>query len=278
MRQYLRQFSLNLGNEKESIIIDNLRVSFDIEKNSNSEPNNGSIFVYNLNEKNRNRISSGEFNKAILAVGYEQPRVIYGGDVLSVVQHREDLDFITELILGDGQKDIEGAMISVTVKSGSTDADIIKECLKTMPNTETEVIELPNKRALPRSKVMNANTRDILTGVAKNQNADWSIQDGALIILPKDKVLSDNEGFVLNQNTGMIGSPQRTNDGMEVRCLLNASMQIGGLVRVESIIKEYNGDYKITKLQHKGDISTNDWTTIITCIGGEFQKVEKAKK
>ncbi|MDE9455928.1 hypothetical protein KKJ05_19705 [Xenorhabdus bovienii] len=52
-------------------------------------------------------------------------------------------------------------------------------------------------------------------------------------------------------------------------------MRIGGLVRVQSIISEYNGDYKITELEHSGDFMSDNWTTKITCIGGKYQKVEK---
>ena len=58
----------------------------------------------------------------------------------------------------------------------------------------------------------------------------WSIQYGSLIFLPKDKVLND-EAVLISQDTGMINAPEQTDDGLEITCLLNPALQIGGLVK-----------------------------------------------
>lgn len=278
MRQFGRQLRLWLGNESESIVIDNLRVSFLIEKSLTPEPNAGEISVYNLTRSNQNLLVSKTYTKAILMVGYEEPRVIYGGDIIKAVVVRDDLDYIVKLDLGDGQNDIVGARVNTTLKAGATDEDVAKEAIKAMKDSEAGVVEVPIKKGLPRGKVLVGNARDVLSTVAKNQNADWSVQDGEVIMLPKDKVLADNEGFVLSQDTGMIGSPQKTADGLEVDCLINPALVIGALVRIESIDVGFNGDYKITSLVHEGDNYADEWYSKITCIGGEFQKVEKGKQ
>lgn len=278
MRQFGRQIKLWLGNDNESIVIDNLRVSFSIEKSLTAEPNKGEINVYNLTRSNQNLLVSKAYNKAILMVGYGEPRVIYGGDIIKAVVIRDDLDYIVKIDLGDGQNDIVGARVNTTLKAGATDVDVIKEAIKAMQGSAEGVIDVPIKKGLPRGKVLVGNARDVLSCSAKNQNADWSVQDGEVIMLPKDKVLADNEGFVLSQDTGMIGSPQKTTDGLEVDCLINPALVIGALVRIKSIIVGFDGDYKITALTHEGDNFADEWSSKITCIGGEFQKVEKGKK
>lgn len=278
MRQFGRQIRLWLGNDSESIVIDNLRISFTVEKSLTAEPNAGEINVYNLTRSNQNLLVSKVYNKAVLMVGYEEPRVIYGGDIIKAVVIRDDLDYIVKLDLGDGQNDIIGARVNTTLKAGATDEDIAKEAVKAMKGSEEGVIDVPIKKGLPRGKVLVGNARDVLNKIAKNQKADWSIQDGEVIVLPKDKILSDNEGFVLSQDTGMIGSPQKTADGLEVDCLINPALVIGALVRIQSIDVGFNGDYKITSLIHEGDNYADEWYSKIICIGGEFQKVEKGKK
>nr|WP_239495443.1 hypothetical protein [Haemophilus influenzae] len=92
----------------------------------------------------------------------------------------------------------------------------------------------------------------------------------------KDKVLND-DAVLISQDTGMINAPEQTDEGLELTCLLNPALQIGGLVKVESIIEYFNGEYKIVKLAHSGDGIGGDWHSKITVVGGKFQKVEKEK-
>ncbi|TDB43216.1 phage protein [Photorhabdus luminescens] len=277
MKQFGRQLKLNIGNKKESIEITNLRVAFEVSKTITSEPNPATIRVYNLNQSHRNLITSKAYNKVSLAVGYEELRVIYTGDIIEVVTLRDDLDFIIEMTCGDGYEAYTGALVNKTLKAGSTDADILAEATKSM-KAGNGVIDLPKDRALPRGKVLTGNARDVMHKIARNNGADWSVQDGNMVVLPKNKVLADNEGFVLSQETGMIGSPEKTDDGLQITCLCNPALRIGGLVQVQSIIPEYNGDYKITELEHSGDFMSDDWNTLITCIGGKYQKVNNEQK
>ncbi|QXF35253.1 hypothetical protein CE143_20315 [Photorhabdus luminescens] len=277
MRQFGRQLKLTIGNEKESIEITNLRVAFEVSKTITSEPNPATIRVYNLNQSQRNLITSKTYNKVSLAVGYEELRVIYTGDIIEAVTVRDDLDFIIELTCGDGYEAYTGALVNKTLKAGVTDADILSEATKSM-KVGNGAIDLPHDRQLPRGKVLTGNARDIMHKIARNNGANWSVQDGNMIVLPKNKVLTDNEGFVLSQETGMIGSPEKTDDGLSVTCLCNPALRIGGLIRIKSIIPEYNGDYKITELEHSGDFMSDDWHTLITCVGGKYQKVNNEQK
>ncbi|WP_243466096.1 baseplate hub protein [Sodalis glossinidius] len=89
-------------------------------------------------------------------------------------------------------------------------------------------------------------------------------------MLLRNRVLADHEGFVLSQETGMVGSPEKTDSGLKITCLLNPTLRIGALVRVRSILPSFDGDYKITELTHTGD----SWFTTLLCLGGAFQKVK----
>ncbi|OWO79300.1 hypothetical protein B5C26_21220 [Photorhabdus luminescens] len=277
MKQFGRQLKLNIGNKKESIEITNLRVAFEVSKTITSEPNPATIRVYNLNQSHRNLITSKVYNRVSLAVGYDELRVIYTGDIIEAKTLRDDLDFIIELTCGDGYEAYTGALVNKTLKAGATDTDILSETTKSM-KVGNSVIDLPKDRQLPRGKVLTGNARDIMHKIARNNGADWSVQDGNMVVLPKNKVLADNEGFVLSQETGMIGSPEKTDDGLQITCLCNPALRIGGLIRIQSIIPEYNGDYKITELEHSGDFMSDDWNTLITCTGGKYQKVNNEQK
>lgn len=274
MKQFGRQVRLLLSNSQESIEITSLRLTFEISKTLSSDPNPATISIYNLNASHRNALATGYFNSISLAVGYAELRVIYTGDITEVQNKRSDVDFITELECGDGLYDYTQARVSTTLRAGATDAEILAKAAESMRRTQDGVVSLPNDRALPRGKVMVGNAREVLNKIAKNNNADWSIQDGHLTVLPRDKVLADSEGFVLSQETGMVGSPEKTNSGLKVTCLLNPTLRIGGLIRVKSILPGFDGDYKITELTHTGDLLGDGWYTTVLCIGGQFQKVD----
>lgn len=272
MRQYGRQIKLNLGNEQESIECSDLRIVFDVTKTITSEPNVAKISVFNLNKTNRNRITKGEFDRVSLMVGYSDLRLFFVGDIVNQYENRNATDTLINLECGDGAYDITYARMNKTVAANTDDAAIVTETLATMPRTDRGVIGLPVNKRLPRGRVLVGNTRDIIAKIANNNNADWCVQDGSLVMLPKDRYIEGVEGFVISKDTGMIGSPEKTSNGLKVTCLLNTGLIIGGVVKIESILESFNGVYKITELKHRGDNMGNDWFTEIICIGGEFQK------
>lgn len=276
MKQFGRRWRLQIGSKTDGIEIDALRVAFDVTKSIDAKPNPGKIDVWNLNREHMNRILSGEFNQVTLWVGYDTLRVIYAGDVVKKTVVRDGLDFIVSLECGDGHVDYQSSLMAVTLAAGSTDRDALDAAANTMKNTRRGAIDVPTTRALPRARVLTGNARDVLGRVAANNAADWSVQDGELVMIPADKVLAD-EAVLLSQETGMVGSPQATDNGLELKCLCNPALRVGGLVRVQSILEYYNGDYKIVHLRHAGDGIGGDWLSEITAVGGKFQKIEKAK-
>ncbi|MFC1176729.1 hypothetical protein ACFGWK_11020 [Pasteurella multocida] len=277
MKQFGRQWKVELSNDNEKLIIEQLRVSFEIDKTINEKPNPAKISIWNLNRTHINQALSQSFKKLTLLVGYHELRTIYSGDINKIKVRRDGLDFILDIECSDGFKAYTESRVSSTLKKGATDEQIIKEIQKTMPQVNESAVDIPNKRQLPRGRVMNGDSREVLNRIARNNNADWSIQDGSLVFLPKDKVLNDDV-ILLSQETGMLGMPEQTDDGLELSCLLNPALQIGGLVNVKSILEYFNGEYKIVKLSHSGDGLGGDWVSKLTVIGGKFKKVEKKKE
>lgn len=275
MKRFGRRYRLIVGNKKESLVIEQLRIAFDCTKTIKSDPNPTTVMVYNLSETTRDRIISGEFKFVRFEAGYEELGLLFMGDIINPVIRKEGADIITEIQVADGFKAITESVSGVTVKSGSTNKDIVNQVAKTMPSTQVSIADVDTGSPLPRGKVLNGDSRFILNQVAKDSNADWSIQDGNLIVLPKDKVLPSGSGFVISQETGMIGSPEKSDSGMELVYLLEPKIVIGSLIRVESILKQYNGDYKVTDIKMTGDTHGDTWYSHITCIGGKFQNAKK---
>lgn len=276
MRQFGRQLRLEIGNATSGIAISNLRVAFEFQKSIDAKPNPGRIRVWNLNRDHMHQILTGQYDRARLAVGYSELRTIFAGDIIKPRVKREGLDFIIDLECGDGDIDYQTARVATTLKAGATDTQIVAELAKTMTRTSKGAIDVPVTRALPRGKVLVGNTRDVLSRVATNNGADWSVQDGELIMLPAGKALP-GESVLMSQETGMIGAPEATDNGLELACLLNPALRVGGVVTVRSILDYFDGDYKIVNLRSSGDILGGDWTSKLVVVGGKFEKVERAE-
>ncbi|MDN7464190.1 phage protein [Burkholderia gladioli] len=274
--QFGRRWRLEIGNRSESIAIETLRIKFEIVKSLDEKPNPAKLSIYNLNRDHMNLLVSKRFNLARLSVGYNELRLLYQGDIVKPSTKRDKADWVTEFECGDGSIDYAGARVWTTLQAGATDADVLAEATKSMTRTRAGIADLASARTLPRGKVLMGNARDVVGNVARNSGADWSIQDGELIVLPPDKVLP-GEGFVLSQDSGMIDSPKVSDKGLEVKCLLNPAIRVGALVRIESMIEAYNGDYKVVQAKYVGDTHAPDWFCDLVVRGGQFQKVEKPK-
>lgn len=274
MRQFGRMLQLKIGNQNESIIIDHLRVTFSIKKTLSSNPNAAEISIYNLNDSNRNLIATKQYHLLELSVCYKDDmlRLIFCGDIINVENKLNDKDIITVLRCGDGYKAFTEKTIIKTVAKGQTDNDLLNEAANSF-GIQKGSINLPNDRVLPRGKVMMCDTREVMHEIAINQNADWFIQDGQLFIIPKNKGLANNQGWVISRTTGMIGIPQKNNEEVEVKTLCNPHYKVGSIVRIESRVSECNGDYKIKSIEHNGDLYGSNWYSKLVCTSGEFEEI-----
>ncbi|MDE9520005.1 hypothetical protein KKJ17_20500, partial [Xenorhabdus bovienii] len=117
-------------------------IAFDISKTITSEPNPATIQIYNLNQSHRNLITSKMYDRVSLAVGYEELRVIYMGDIIEAITLRDGLDFVIQLTCGDGYEAYTSALVNKTLAAGATDTSILAEAAKSM-KVGGGVVDLP---------------------------------------------------------------------------------------------------------------------------------------
>ena len=140
-RQYGRKYELQIGSDSQSVVINNLQISFFVDKTITDEPNKSKIEIYNLNLENRNKLINKEFKKVVLFAGYDEPRLIFAGEINNAYTTRKDLDYITTLECGDGQTDYAKTKIYTTLKAGTKESDVVKNCLDKMKKTNKFCVE-----------------------------------------------------------------------------------------------------------------------------------------
>jgi hypothetical protein len=289
-RQWKRVAQVIIGRSGSGLLVQNLRVQFEIVKTLEPSPNTALIKIFNLHPNNETQIKN-EFDEVLLNVGYQDSvRLAFRGNIKHVFRYRDKNDYITEIEAGDGDKDYRNAIMNHTLAAGTTNEHLIDMAIGTFDTTTKGYVNLSSTPRI-RGRVISGNTRDILSDLAADTGANWSIQDGQLVMVNTDAVMP-GEAIVINAETGMLNAPEINDKGIAVKCLLNPQIRVNGAIKLNNNdIKEKelrtkmtsgkerhskekqpvrldpDGIYKIIKLAHRGDTRGAEWSTELACVG-----------
>lgn len=259
VKQFGRVCHLIVGKDGKGLKISNLRMTFDVKKSSGEEPNTAKIEIYNLNPEHQSQIVS-EWAEIQLFAGYEgHERLIYNGQIRTAIPTVNGADRIMTIESGDGDREILRGFINKTLEKGCTADDIVKECQSAMFEVSAAHKD-PLEATYSRGKVLSGRASDVLTEQCNFNDAQWSIQDGQMLILQGNNV-RPNAVWLISQKTGMLGSPEPTTVGVKVKTLLNPAYLIGGVAKIESLI--FSGGVRIETIGHRGDTHGSEWVSEI---------------
>ena len=89
----------------------------------------------------------------------------------------------------------------------------------------------------------------------------WYIDDDIVKFASDNSSLSGVPHWVINEASGMIGSPGVTDDGLKVRLLMDPRLRLQDNVSVESQVIEDRGLHQIVSIEHTGDNRGGDFYT-----------------
>jgi hypothetical protein len=308
MREYGRQYVLQIGEDGDALIINNLRINFSFSHTHDKTANTGTIKVYNLSRDTINQIQTGKadrYHQVTLSVGYgdlNDVRTLFTGQLSNAVVNKggsatqtstpatgqttkagastsgAEVDSILELTCDDGGVASRNAMMNTSFAAGSSHAELVKACASTMTGVIPGLVGIASNLVLTRGRVCYGMTRHILTQIASHHDADWSIQHGYLMIMASDYVRPES-AVVLSQQTGMIGAPKKSGDKVTVTCLLRPEILIHSKVRIDSINDSFDGEYKVVDIKSEGDTHANSWKSTLELKlpeSGAFKSATKA--
>jgi len=299
-----RKYSLLIGprfsgraNDPNGIMISGLRVAFKCEKSIESNPNVISIDVYNLSKESRSlleenavkdletgvtKIWSAKTNPPtiIFNAGYgENVKNLFVGDTARIVTKRVGADIITTIEAGDGEDAFARSRLDKSFSPGATLGDVLGAVKNAMGLDKGQEKGINLNDQFLNGVTLSGSNRDHLNMIARRQKLEWSIQNGQLQFLPIG-VGTDEEVILLNSETGLIGTPQKTKivnkglvkgaDGKEaesgVQCLalLNPDIKPGRRIKIES--EFITGVFRVQKVNHQGDTHANPWYSEIEAV------------
>lgn len=273
---------VKLRESEKKFRIDNLRISFSIEKTFTPTANICDVKIYNLSQYTRNQFH--ELGDEITVnVGYESNE---GEQVLFVansqrVYHQYAMPEIISTIEG---LDADLFYNLKYVKGSYVDKVSAEQILRDISNqmdVRTILIppDVPNL-SYNQGFSYDGPAESALSKVANFLNLDWSIQNKNLIFTKRGQSV-DEPPIQLSAETGMIYFPEILKDmqirndfltgnrriGWRVRSILNPKIKPRSQVQIFSTQNPaLNGIYTVQSVRHVGDTHSNQWETIAEMI------------
>lgn len=292
--QYLRACKVTFEGGGKALDASQLRIRFDIHQESTSAPWNINLYIYNMKKETIQSIRQ-EYKKVTVEAGYQDSSgIVFKGEILQVRTFRENLtEVATHVIARSSERARNYAVVNKSLAKGHTHNDRVQAALEAMKEygvTAGQIDKL-SERKFPRGFSVLGMAKDLLRETTFATGAQWFIQGDKLHVLKNGNSIK-GDAFVMNSQTGMIGLPEQTLDGVVVRCLLNHKIYPGTKIKInEASIQRAafspsyqnegqntllekdgilgiaaDGIYRCELVEHNGDTRGPNWYTEIICV------------
>ena len=286
--QFIRRVSLIVGNASgQGLDLSQLHIKFSISSATTQSPKHTTIRVYNVSTATANSIQQ-EFTQVFLQAGYDgNLGQIFGGAIKQVRKGRENAtDTFIDIIAADGDQVYNWAVVNTTLAAGWSQTDYHNALIQTMSSYGVKAGYTPqfSPAQLPRGKVMYGMARDNMRALAGASGTQWTVRDGQLHMVPFNGYMP-GQSVVLTSDTGMVGVPTQTVDGIIVKCLLNPNITPGSQIQINNasiqqaaLSVDYtatnyfpsldaDGFYKVYALSQTGDTRGPNFYSEMICAG-----------
>lgn len=250
------------------------RVVFNVEKTSDVHPNKATVTIYNLNEFSRGALSRPDLGLQIEAGYVDGFGQIFLGDVRTVQHVQDGPDRLTKITAGDGAKAVQASHTSVCFKAGTSLEAVINYLASDLGvglgNLPKEIAKRQFRgiTEYTHGRSFHEPSARALEKVLKDAGYTYSIQDRTIQVQKIGEAV-DAPAVLLNQSTGLIGSPEvgeadkNGKTSLKVRCLLQSGITPSRVVRLESRTRRQ--EIVPNKVILLGDTHGQEWYCDLEC-------------
>lgn len=229
-----------------------LDIEFNIPFDDDLEPNLSDITIYNLSPTTKNKLKRG----LLLTVnaGYKDDKgLILSGYIDYVTTALKGTDSVTLIKVIDSQSFNSKKTLQKSFKKNIKADQLIRELAKSI-NLKIAVLKLPTNTVFKKGFSIDGEVVKKIQDIAKDCGASAYISRSQVYIRSlKD---GDNHQFVLNSNTGLVGSPEyfeeekdgKTIKGYKAKSLLQYRMNTASIIGLQSV--ETKSKVRVRKGKH----------------------------
>jgi hypothetical protein len=270
--------------------ITDLKIVFEIDKNDGLQFNHGLVTIFNLPKVNREKIARPHpldfpmvdpVIKMSLFAGYRGKEVLLvSGDVLSAINNRQGPTWMTNIDLYSGLNDSSKGNVQVAF-SKPTSAKVISDQLLgplgiDIKYTQEALEILKNKK--PNDFSASGISSKEATVFLDRYGLAFTIEEGGQGLVYKSNRPRDPNAGKTNDNTfspqnGLIGTPQITRAGINIKSQLRSRIKMFEKIFVESAtttgtlqVPDYAPEYHVIGMKHAGDNRGADWFSSFECV------------
>jgi hypothetical protein len=277
------------------------RCSFQTQAASDGpNPETAIITIYNLSDATMKGVVK-ELDQVVLEAGYQKGRygIIFSGIIKQYGRGHEENMTESYLRIFAAHNDIafrfSVSNSTLPANSETKDRTVAVQKDVILKNRQLVLGYQDNPKELGktyRGVVLHGHGVDEMLEEGTRANMVWSIQDDKMVLLNRNDGYIPGQIIDLNAETGLIGHPEITDNGISVTSLLNPAVRVRGLVKLnnDSInwlgspggsnqvfwpdvstmnvldMLSSDGVYIILVRTHEGDTRGNPWYTHMTCI------------
>jgi len=260
---------LELRNDKGA---QSLTIDFDIQRGVGADLNSMSLKIYNLSRENQAQLFQARLDLSnkntftarpiILQAGYNNGlSVIFRGGIKEAFTFRQGQDLITQIEALDGILGTIQTYANISYESAATAQQIVDDLVSPLTSNQTEIDKGQTKLSTQTSALIGNNQRGyVICGNAYDILQQYT-QQKAFIDLGELNILSDNECIrpsvrVIDAEAGLLGVPRLDGLRVTIETIFEPRVNVGEFIEVQSnVAKQFNGQYKVAAVQHKGMLS-----------------------
>lgn len=249
-----------------------LRIAFEIERKLSGAPGKATVRLWNLTRSHQSSIEQATDGQLIVEAGYDRARgleVLFSGRVArgrgadqptQRTQAEGRADVVTSAEATDGGLELRERRVAQSFGPGVSVLTVARACANALGlgagNLEQALASLESP-TLPGGTVLTGVASRELTRLLSSWGLRWSVQSGALQVLPISGALS-SQAVRLTSGTGLVGEPEvGTRGRCKVTALLTPDIAPGRVVLLES--NRARGRYVCRSVTYSGDTHGADW-------------------
>lgn len=263
---------------KKATVPTGLRLNFTIEKQFTDVADLAVLKIYNLNHESRKAIAqrwiypykTSRVRTLQISAGYENDfGALFNGGIERATNTRQGPDWITEIRASSA---LSQALHNVFDRNWQNDAGTSAKTIADRLFEEGGLgkakysdgaLQLMEELKIP-SFVASGSTLETLKKMMFSMGLVFTVDvNGALVVEPGNPVNS-SEWIIVDEVSGLVGSPRVDNMGYEFRTLIDHRLTMGQLVKVESQTLEesvpgLNALATVLAVSIRGDTHEDDW-------------------
>ncbi|WP_434967983.1 phage protein [Listeria ilorinensis] len=231
-----------------------LEIHFTVPFSDEPKPEECSIEIYNLSQNSINKIKKGA--SISIEAGYQGDiGLLSKGKIAAVRTAWSGVDKITSITFMEGIDYYDKKEVNITFGKG-TRADTIIRRVASAAGIPISQISLPNNKSYSSGYTADSDAMTVIEEVVKDAGASIYFRRGNLII--RSIKQGDDERFTLNDNTGLIATPERIESddysGWSIQSLLQHRIATASIITLKS--RAANGTFRVKNGSHQFDGSS----------------------